>query len=417
MRLRVTAGVVTFHTLRAGAPKNISSKADFIRRLNRMIKKTFTEIRARVVRRWEQLKAFYQRHEKYAPVAAFAIGFIYDSLTLTRIDQWLDNAILLLYTVLAGALLTILGMAERNRIRRPFILNHLDLFATALHFLLGGLLSSYVVFYFKSASVGKSFIFVCLLVALLLINEFFAHRLRRLKFLFAIYFFCCFAFLTFFLPVVTRSLSQAMFLTSGALSLLITGGIAALIYDGSFRRHRRELKEIGWPPGVVFITLVVFYYQNWIPPVPLALKEDGIYRSVRRVDDQYELKFAAPRWWQFWKNDEKNFAYSPGDTVYCFASVFAPTKLRERILHHWQIKSASGKWQTTDNLSYSIVGGRDGGYRGYTYKKNFAPQTAPGGKEQWRVEVKTANGLLLGRINFQVRAREGGLPQMATVFR
>lgn len=56
----------------------------------------------------QPLKTFYERYKKYAPVTAFAIGFIYDSLTLTRIDRWLDNAILLLYTLIAGALSTIL---------------------------------------------------------------------------------------------------------------------------------------------------------------------------------------------------------------------------------------------------------------------------------------------------------------------
>jgi len=379
--------------------------------------KTLTEARAKPAQIIGQIKAFYARNEKYAPVTAFAVGFIYDSLTLTRIDQWLDNAILLAYTLIAGALITILGMAERGRIRRPFILRHLDLIAYAVHFFLGGLLSSYVVFYFKSASVGKSFIFVCLLVALLFINEFFAHRLRNLKFLCAIYFFCCYAFLTFFLPVATHTMSQAIFLSSGMLSLLITSVIVTVVYRGGFREFRRELIDIGWPPAVIFLALIFFYFMNWIPPVPLALQDDGIYRSVRRIDDRYEVRYAPGAWWQCWKNDERNFAYSLGDTVYCFASVFAPTKLRERILHHWQCKSASGKWQTTDRLSYPIVGGRDGGYRGYTYKKNFSPGSVPGEQEEWRVEVKTAQGLLLGRINFQVRPRESDLPELATAFR
>jgi hypothetical protein len=273
------------------------------------------------------------------------------------------------------------------------------------------------VFYFKSASVGKSFLFVCLLAALLLVNEFFAHRLRNLKFLCAIYFFCCYAFLTFFLPVATHVMSQAMFLSSGLLSLIVTSAIVTVVYNGGFKKFRREYIDIGWPQAVIFIALVIFYFQNWIPPVPLALKDGGIYRSVRRVAENYELRYTPGSWWQFWKKDETNFAYAAGDTVYCFASVFAPTQLRERVMHHWQCKSASGKWQTTDKLSYRIVGGRDGGYRGYTYKKNFELRPGEDEPQEWRIEVKTGHGLLLGRINFEVRQRDKDLPHLAITVR
>jgi hypothetical protein len=347
----------------------------------------------------QSAKGLYQRYEKYVPIVAFVAGFAYDSLTLTRIDLLLDNLILLGYTIAAGVFIAVLGMVERGRIRRAWIINHRDLIAGVTHFFLGGLLSSYVVFYFKSAAVAKSFIFIGLLLALMLANEFFAHRLRNLKLLCAIYFFCCYAFLTFFLPVMTRVMSAAMFLSSGFLSFIITSIIVAVIYHGGIRRARRELVDMAWPPVVIFVILAILYFENWMPPVPLALKQGGIYRSVKRVGENYELRYRRPRWWQFWKDDERDFAYSPGDTVYCFAAVFAPTALKERIVHHWQRYEEKGKWVTTDKSGYPIVGGRDGGYRGYTFKKNIVA-----GK--WRVEVKTVKGRLLGRIPLEVIAAE-----------
>lgn len=347
----------------------------------------------------ERRKEFYQRYKKHVPVAAFMAGFAYDSLTLTRIDRLLDNLILLGYTICVGVLIVVLGMVERGRIRHVRIVNHLDLIIFIIHFFIGGLLSSYIVFYFKSAAVGKSFIFIGLLVALMLANEFFAHRLRNLKLLCAIYFFCCYAFLTFFLPVMTHVISTAMFISSGLLSLVITSMIVAIIYHGGIRQARRELLDMAWPPVVIFLALVIFYFQNWIPPVPLALKEGGIYRSVRRIGENYEVRYSKPRWWQIWKNDERTFAYSPGDSIYCFAAVFAPTALKERIVHHWQRQNAEGEWVTTDQREYLIVGGRDGGYRGYTFKKNIT-------EGSWRIEVKTAKGRLLGRIPLEITTAE-----------
>jgi hypothetical protein len=352
---------------------------------------------------------FYQRYEKYVPVIAFVAGFAYDSLTLTRIDLLLDNLILLGYTVGAGVLITVLGMVERGRIRYPWIVSHLDWIVTITHFFLGGLLSSYVVFYFKSAAVGKTFIFIGILVALMLANEFFAHRLRNLKLLCAVYFFCCFAFLTFFLPVMTKVMGATMFISSGLLSFILTSAIVTVIYHGGIRQARRELVGMAWPPVVIFVALVTFYFLNWMPPVPLALKDDGIYRSVKRVGENYEVRYSKPRWWQFWKNDDSDFAYSPGDSVYCFAAVFAPTALKEKIVHHWQ-QLQNGEWRTTDKIGYHIVGGRDGGWRGYTLKKNIT-------EGEWRIEVKTGEGRLLGRIPLEVTKAKERLQRLKIDYR
>jgi hypothetical protein len=52
-------------------------------------------------------------------------------------------------------------------------------------------------------------------------------------------------------------------------------------------------------------------------------------------------------------------------------------------------------WLTTDKHGYVLTGGRDGGYRGYTYKKNISPG-------EWRINVITDNELILGRIRFSI---------------
>jgi hypothetical protein len=362
-----------------------------------MFEAHIARVRTKVAHQQDQARHWYQRYEKYGPLAAFIIGFVYDSLTLTRIDRWSDNLILLGYTLAAGVLIASTGRIEQGHMPDSWFARHLNLVTSATHFCLGNLLSAYVVFYFKSAAVGKSWIFVVLLVGLMLANEFFSHRLRDLRLLCALYFFCGFAFLTFFLPVITHVMSDAMFITSGLLSFVLTGAVAAIIYKDRLERSRREILSMARLPVMIFVALIVLYFLNWVPPVPLALKDGGIYRSIQHVGDQYEVRYRAPRWWQFWKRDEREFERAPGDVVCCFAAVFAPTALNERIVHEWQQKNANGDWVTRDRLSYSIVGGRDRGYRGYTLKRNIAPG-------QWRVEVKTVEGRLLGRIPFEVLA-------------
>lgn len=360
-----------------------------------------------IAHRHQLLKYWYQRYEKYIPLGAFIAGFLWDTLTLTRIDKWSDNLILLGYALAAGLLIVIIGRVEQGYLTRAWTIRRLDLITAATHFFLGGLLSSYVVFYFKSAGVGKSLIFVLLLVGLMLANEFFSHRLRNLTLLTAIYYFCCFAFFTFFLPVVTRTMSDGLFITSGLVSFAPLAAIIALIHG---KRWRNQMLHAAQLPLVIFAALVCFYFLNWMPPVPLALKDGGIYRSVKRVGDKYEVTYRQPSWWQFWKQDERDFHYATGDTVYCFTAVFAPTKLNEQVVHEWQQKDANGRWTIRGQHSYPIVGGREGGYRGYSLKRNIGP-----GK--WRVEVKTTQGRLLGRLSFDVIAVQQRPSQMRVAYR
>ena len=80
---------------------------------------------------------------------------------------------------------------------------------------LGGLFSAYAIFYSKSASFTGTAVFFCLLVAVLVANEFLRDRLSNVQLLVGLYALVCFAFFTFFLPVMTGIMNQAMFLAGG----------------------------------------------------------------------------------------------------------------------------------------------------------------------------------------------------------
>jgi hypothetical protein len=62
-----------------------------------------------------------------------------------------------------------------------------------------------------------------------------------------------------------------------------------------------------------------------------------------------------------------------------------------KIRRHYDEKTE--KWVQALYLKFGIVGGRGGGYRGYSIKENVTP-----GK--WRVDVMTERGQLLGRYRF-----------------
>jgi len=239
-------------------------------------------------------------------------------------------------------------------------------------------------------------VFVALLVVLLLANEFLHHKLVNITLLCTLYFFAVFAFLTFFIPVVSHKLSRASFFSSGGVALLLAAGLVTSIHRRIFRREPVKLLQISSPMLLIFGLMSFFYLANWIPPVPLALKDSGIYHHVQRKGKRYVVKYWRQPGWAFWDRSDSRFPFAKGDTVFCFAAVFAPFDMTADVYYRWQLWDARReRWLQTDLLKYRISGGREGGYRGYTYKRNVRPG-------RWRVQVETEIGQVLGRIYFRV---------------
>jgi hypothetical protein len=87
--------------------------------------------------------------------------------------------------------------------------------------------------------------------------------------------------------------------------------------------------------------------------------------------------------------------------VFVYGAVFAPTKLSTTIVHVWErYDDEEDAWREVGRIPFSIVGGRDGGYRGYSLK-----QVTEG---RYRVYVETQSGLVIGYISFIV---EPGSPK------
>lgn len=343
-------------------------------------------------------KSWFEKYKKFFPVLSFFGGFMWDSATLRRIDQLLDNMILLLYLLLLGFFILVINLVQQKRWQRPFWTRYQEWYPEIIQFLLGSLFSAYVVYYFKSASMTKTAIFFLLLVVLLIANEFLKDRLTNLYLQLVLFFFCAFSFFTFFLPVVFHRMNVWLFLLSGLASLALTALLFFILYKTKGFADFRVLRQAGqWTLGL-YLFLNLAYFFNWIPPVPLSLKYAGIFHRVKHVGDDYWLTFRKPKWYQFWKNSDQPFRYAPGDTAYCFASIFAPARLQKRVYQKWQFYSPkSGEYEVRTRAGYDLYGGRDAGYRGYTYKRSIEPGL-------WRIDLETEDGRLLGRLKFRIIA-------------
>ena len=351
------------------------------------------------------------------PPLCFLSGVTYDLVTLTRIDRLIDNLVLLIYLLLLGVLIVLtgrLGVATSSDDEQlsgvspvvQWLLQMRSYYPMAIQFLLGSLFSAYAIFYSRSATLTGTAVFFVLLLALLVVNEFLRDRLSSLRLLVSLYAVVCFAFFTFFLPVMIGYMNAVVFLLGAVLSAGVIFRVVQLIYQGNPARSRRDAIGVTTPAFALIGLLVGFYFLNWIPPVPLSLKYGGIYHEVKKAGDRFELSFDK-RWYEIWKRSDDTF---PADEpIYCFTAVFAPVDLNTTVYHHWYYRSTSSRPFThADRIPLKISGGRAGGYRAYSFKQRLDPG-------DWRVDVETEDGRVIGRVAVTVEAQDGERPVLTTV--
>lgn len=350
-----------------------------------------------MIRRIKEVKNWLDQRRHIVLPTAFLLGFIFDYLTLTRIDRLYDNIVLLSYVVLLGASITFLYYYE-NSFRKNRLFDYLQVLApTGAQFIFGGLFSAFLVFYSRSASLAASWPFLLILLGLLIGNEFFKKDYARLTFTLSVYYFILFSYFIFLIPVLLGRLGSGIFILSGAMSLV---AIAVFVY-GLWLIDRREMmairRRLTLSVGVIFLAVNGLYFTNIIPPVPLVLKDAGAYYMVERtIDGTYVLDDRDRRWYEIFYS-YKRMPIAAGEEIYVFSSVFAPTDLKTNIVHNWQYYNGSlNGWEDETRIEFAVIGGRDGGYRGFSKKASLR-------SGYWRVDIETPNGLLIGRVKFLVQ--------------
>lgn len=368
------------------------------------------KIRA-IVKKGSNLYLKYERSPWNGIIAAvsFISGFALETLNPSRIDILWNNYTLLAYIVLAGIAITLVNSIQNGFFDGTRLKRKKRWLILVEHFCIGGLFSNQLIYYFQSSSGVRCFFFITLLLVMVILSEYFKNKIDQIHMQFAVFFLACFSFFSFFLPILTKEMNPATFLKSGALSLFFVTFILSL---SSIRKTAKKPKPFLKTLGIVvllFVILNVMYFMNWIPPVPLSLKHAGVYHHVSRQNDGYVLTYEDSDEYAFWNTKDRIFHFVPGDTVFCFASVFAPTALNKKIFHRWeQFIPEKNEWVMQDRVGYQLYGGRDGGFRGYTAKAIITPG-------EWHIDIITEDDLLLGTVFFEVKSaakREGDFKQI-----
>ncbi len=361
-------------------------------------------------------RAWYARNEHRISVVSFVGGFAVDALTLTRADRPGEN-IFVGARILCAALCIVLlqrregaaahaggGTLDRTPEEAHFWL------VLILQFLFGGLLSTFLIFYFRSAALAASWPFFAIVGAAAIANETHKKHYARIGFQTAFLFLSIYLFAIYFLPVVFGRIGPGMFALSGAAAVLTLGaffGAVRVLAPGRFHEGRRA--AIRAAIGVaVFVNGC--YLLGLIPPLPLSLQDAGIYHSVKRTSAGDYAAEAEPSG-LLWPAAAFLGAYPPyhalsGEPAYAYSAIFSPISFRTTIVHEWQMyNQTERRWKTKARIPLAVSGGRSAGYRTYSIYTGLAPG-------RWRVNVKTPGGQTIGRMTF--RAKTGTAPRLET---
>lgn len=328
---------------------------------------------------------------------AFILGFVVDTVTLNRVDELFDNIVLFTYVCLAMVSIIVLyaAIAERFSERANIFLRAKA--PLVMQYAFGGLLSGMLIFYGRSSSLAGSWVFILIIIAVIVGNETIRNRSSRLLYNLIIFFTGLFAYVVLIVPVFLGRMGPVVFVFSGLLALVLMWFLVALLSRVVPRFMDMQKRMLVFCVGLMYVGMNILYFANIIPPIPLSLKDIGIFLEVKREETgSYLLTYEKPVWYaQWYRRSNDVVSITSSRDVYCYASIFAPARLNTKIFHTWEYYDEGVGWVAHARIPYVITGGRGDGYRGYT-----AVTIDRAGS--WRCTVETERGQVIGQDAFTV---------------
>lgn len=333
------------------------------------------------------VKTFFEKYERLLMPATLLFGTVVDFVTFRALNIETTFLILGVYLVLCALCVVVLNTKQHPRVTlaAKFL----------IQFTFGALLSSSFVFYWFSGAFSVSWPILALVVILMISNETFRHLYLNPVVQLSVFYFVFFSFLTLLFPFLVHSVEPIWFYVVGDVSFVVLFLFVTILtkYIEPIRRARTRVLIFS-VAILLFMNLV--YFLDIIPPIPLSLREAGVYHSVVRSGTGYQTSTEKESLIDRVVPGQTIHVSSSNRRVFVFASIFAPTELNTDIVYEWNFyDETKKKWIIKDELTYHISGGREDGYRGYSSKSTVEP-----GK--WRVDVQTPKGQTLGRVRFNV---------------
>ena len=355
-------------------------------------------------KRIEQLR---KKYEHIIMPLALIGGFIIDIFTLNQIDQTFDNVILIAHLIISGTAISLLFSRGTNFGVQYLTEKRISWLETAMVFSFGALFSGFVIFYTRSGSLLTSWPFILTMIALMLGTEFRKKYFMRLRLQIVVYAMALLSWSIFFVPVVIKKMGPDIFILSTIIALILIFSFLLLLKKINPLRMNLHLQKIMIRIGALVVVFNILYFGNIMPPIPLSLKYKAVYYDVKRVSPGYEAQYEKTAWYNPIKRSNTMY-WRPGEDIFIFTQVFAPTKLETTTQHVWEFyNEKKRRWEERTVVSLPITGGRSEGYRGFSKKKNLE-------FGKWRVKTETEHGQTLGIKKFTLKPYGGKIRELVT---
>lgn len=238
---------------------------------------------------FSKAEAWFERHERHISTGALVVGFVVDSLTLRRVDLLAENLAFLGYILVIGSSIAVLNLYMGGKLGSRAFELAVPWVPAAMQFAIGGLMSGFVVFYSRSATFAASWPFLLLLVLMLVGNEAFKRHYVRFAFQTGVFFFALLTFSIFSVPILVGSMGPAVFMLGAAASLVVIALFLLALYARAPKLVRLGIRPAAASIAAVLASVVALYFGNVIPPIPLSLKDAGVYHRVEPAGGGYLL--------------------------------------------------------------------------------------------------------------------------------
>ena len=349
-----------------------------------------------------------QRYKHRLATVALIVGFFVDIITFRNLD--LNYSLILLSAHLFIVAFTIIilsipfDLSSTEDEKPSFFASVRSWLPVLQQYSMGNLLSAFLILYSASSSLIASWPFLALVAIAAIGNETLRLQKYRLPFQTSLFFLNLILFLALLSPVLMGSITVATFLISLLFSILIFSIFRRLLWlvtRDVFQEHKKRIN------GGAFVTItliVVLYFVNIIPPIPLTLKNINFYYDVLREGTEYVVRDTERNFFDYFNLRGKTLALTSGQAAYVYTAVFAPARLDTQVVHRWEYRNPeTGGWVTKNVVDFPISGGRRGGYRGYSLTENPTPGV-------WRVSVETLRGQVIVRSYVTIKRTNSSLP-------
>ena len=348
--------------------------------------------------RFKRLLLWADRNERHLGAVFFVFGFITDILTFGTLDIQYVNFLFIGYLAVT-AIATLIShylYSHESETDGTLKKSCKVIFPLLAQYAIGSLLSGTLIFYTKSSTFFVSWPFLILLALIFIGNEFFRTYKHRLTFQAVQLFFTLYAYILFALPLELHTLGRSTFLISTAVSSAGFIFFLILLYLVGKTRFIESFFEIVVSSLILVLAVIGSYFTGILPPLPLTLKDAGVYHSLQHTGTDYIVTTEQQQTWYESLFNQETVHLVPGDSLYGYSSVFAPGAFQTDIVHVWERYVPEKKtWVLASRIPFSLSGGRNGGYRGYS--EISSPE--PG---EWRLSVLSSSNQVIGRVHFTV---------------